>query len=105
MQPILIVQNDAEEGAGQLDTLLAERGLDAHAVFGFETDYEALLCQRFSALVILGGSQGAYETDTHPYLQDEMALCRAFVGAEKPVAGFCLGAQILACALGGEVHI
>jgi GMP synthase (glutamine-hydrolysing) len=103
MQPVLIIQNDAKEGAGLLATLLTERGLESRCELGFETDYQDLQCGQFGALVVLGGAQGAYETDTYPYLRDEMALCRDFVDAGKPVSGFCLGAQILACALGGEV--
>lgn len=103
MKPILIVQNDAKEGAGQLATLLNRRGLAQHQVMGPDADYSELDADRFSALVILGGAQGAYETKEYPYLLDEMRLCEAFMEDGKPIAGFCLGAQILACALGGEV--
>ena len=103
MKPVLTVQNDANEGAGQLATLLAERGLEQHSVFGFATDYAQLRSDQFSALVVLGGAQGAYETEKYPYLLEEIEICRAFIEAGKPIAGFCLGAQILARALGGEV--
>jgi GMP synthase (glutamine-hydrolysing) len=103
MKPILVVQNDLHEGAGQLTTLMAERGLEQHTAFGFDADYVTLESDEFAALVLLGGAQSAYETDMYPYLSKEMELCRAFIGASKPIAGFCLGAQILACAVGGEV--
>jgi len=103
MKPVLIVQNDYHEGAGQLATLIAERGLEQHTVFGFEADYAKLPSDQFAALAVLGGAQSAYETDKYRYLSGEMELCRAFIGAGKPIAGFCLGAQILACAVGGEV--
>jgi GMP synthase (glutamine-hydrolysing) len=103
LKPTLIIRNDVNEGAGQLATLLARRGLAQHEVLGFDTDYSQLPSDQFSALVILGGAQGAYQTEEYPYLLNEMEICRAFVEADKPVAGFCLGAQILACALGGEV--
>jgi GMP synthase (glutamine-hydrolysing) len=103
MKPVLIVQNDAKEGAGQLSTLIAERGLGQETVFGYDTDYDTLKPGDYSGLVVLGGAQSAYETDEYPYLQREIALCQDFMAAEKPIAGFCLGAQILARALGGEV--
>ncbi|MBS0234159.1 MAG: type 1 glutamine amidotransferase [Proteobacteria bacterium] len=102
-KPILIVQNDAHEGAGTFDGLRMARGLDRHLVLGFDTNYEALRATDFSGLVILGGAQSAYETATYPYLSSQMDLCRSFVSTSKPIAGFCLGAQILACALGGSV--
>ncbi len=103
MKPVLVVQNDAEEGAGLLATLIARRGLGAEIVFGYDTDYDRLRWDDYGALVVLGGAQSAYETDTYPYLANKIALCHDFMQAGKPVAGFCLGAQILACALGGEV--
>lgn len=103
MKPILIVQNDHHEGAGALATLIAERGLEQHSVLGSKADYAKLPSGAFGALVVLGGAQSAYETDKYPYLLGQMQLCRDFIAAGKPIAGFCLGAQILACAVGGEV--
>lgn len=103
MKPVLVIQNDAKEGAGQLATLIAERGLQQDTVLGFDTDYDHLDPADYSALVVLGGAQSAYETEAYPYLPRQMALCQEFMDAGKPIAGFCLGAQILARALGGEV--
>ena len=103
MLPVLIVQNDVQEGAGLLAQLMAKRGLSQLVVQGFSAPYADLAPERFSALVILGGAQSAYETPDYPYLKQEMALVHSFISADKPIAGFCLGAQILAAALGGEV--
>lgn len=103
MKPVLIIQNDTKEGAGQLASLIDARGLEQKTVFGYDTDYGRLSPADYSRLVVLGGAQSAYETEEYPYLVQEMELCRAFMDAGKPIAGFCLGAQILAQALGGEV--
>ena len=103
MKPVLVIQNDAKEGAGLLATLISDRGIGNKTVFGYDTDYDRLKAEDYGALVILGGAQSAYETETYPYLTNEIALCHDFMQEGKPVAGFCLGAQILACALGGEV--
>jgi GMP synthase (glutamine-hydrolysing) len=103
MSPILIIQNSEKEGAGQLNTLLAEAHIRQRTVFGYATDFDRLRMEEYSGLVVLGGAQGAYETETYPYLLNEIDLCQSFIAAGKPVAGFCLGAQLLACALGGEV--
>jgi GMP synthase (glutamine-hydrolysing) len=99
----LIVQNDAREGAGQLNAQLAARTIKQETVFGYSTHYHLLSPKTYSGLVILGGAQAAYETDKYPYLESEMDLCSAFIDADKPIAGFCLGAQILARTLGGDV--
>lgn len=103
-QPLLIIQNDTHEGAGLLATLAAECGQAVEQQLGWEIDYVDLNPDDYAALVLLGGAQGAYETDTYPYLADEIALTRRFIAADKYVLGFCLGAQLLAVALGGQVH-
>lgn len=54
-------------------------------------------------LLVLGGYQSVLELDRHPSLQAELPLLREAVAREVPVLGICLGAQLLAHALGGEV--
>ena len=103
MRPILIIQNDAHEGAGQLSDLFAKADIKYETIFGYSAQYDSLSPKAYSGLVVLGGAQAAYETDEYPYLQKEMDLCSSFIDVGKPIAGFCLGAQILACALGGKV--
>src|SRR5690606_9295573 len=41
--------------------------------------------------------------DQHPWMAGEMALLKAAYEAEIPIVGICLGCQLLAAALGGEV--
>ena len=55
------------------------------------------------AVVVLGGGMGVYEQDRLPHLRDELALLRACVERQVPVLGICLGAQLLASALGARV--
>jgi GMP synthase-like glutamine amidotransferase len=57
----------------------------------------------YAALVALGGPQDAYDDAASPFLRTEAALMCAFAAAGKPVAGICLGAQLLARAHGGTV--
>jgi len=54
-------------------------------------------------LAVLGGPIGAYETDSYPFLKAEMALLEKRLAAGKPVLGICLGAQLMAQALGARV--
>ena len=44
------------------------------------------------------------QCDRHPHLLAEMAAIRELVGAGKPMLGICLGAQLLAAAMGGDVR-
>lgn len=55
-------------------------------------------------VVVLGGPIGAYELEDYPFIADEMAILRARVAADRPTLAICLGAQILAQALGARVY-
>src|SRR5512132_2278543 len=55
-------------------------------------------------LVVCGGAESVTEIGRYPALQEEAELLRAAVEQELPVLGVCLGAQLLAHALGGSVR-
>jgi GMP synthase-like glutamine amidotransferase len=55
-------------------------------------------------IVSLGGEQSVLDLEANPRLAAEAALLREAVERELPVLGACLGAQLLAHALGGGVH-
>ncbi len=60
--------------------------------------------REFHGLAVGGGAQGAYEVGKYPYLARECELIREAAHAEKPVLGLCLGAQLMASALGAPVR-
>jgi GMP synthase (glutamine-hydrolysing) len=51
----------------------------------------------------MGGPMGVYQTERYPWLRDEMKLIQDAVAQQRPVLGVCLGAQIVAAALGAKV--
>jgi GMP synthase (glutamine-hydrolysing) len=57
-----------------------------------------------AGLLVMGGAMGVPDADQHPWMKGEQELLRDAVAAEVPVLGICLGAQLLAAALGGEVE-
>jgi GMP synthase-like glutamine amidotransferase len=57
----------------------------------------------FDGLIVMGGPMGVGDTDQYPWLTDEISLVRAAIEAGKPTLGVCLGAQIIAAALGARV--
>lgn len=55
-------------------------------------------------LVVLGGPIGAYEDDRYPFLTEEITLLEKRLAASRPTLGICLGAQLMARALGARVY-
>lgn len=54
-------------------------------------------------LVVLGGPVGAHDDALYPWLADEVALIRRWLDSRRPLLGICLGAQLMARALGACV--
>ena len=100
---LLVLQHIACEPPAAFEDELRSRGLDVTRV---ELDEgEALPDWReFPAIVVMGGPMGAYDDAEHAWLAGEKRLLREAVEADVPVWGVCLGAQLLASALGARVY-
>lgn len=57
----------------------------------------------FDRLVVMGGPMGVGDEDRYPWLAAEKALIRAAIDAGRSLVGVCLGAQLIAEALGARV--
>jgi len=55
-------------------------------------------------LVIMGGPMDVFNFHIHPWMEDEIAWITGFIDSGKPVLGICLGAQMIATALGEKVY-
>ena len=56
----------------------------------------------FDWLMVMGGSQHAWDEQNNPWLRAEKALLKDALAAGKIILGICFGAQLLAEALGGN---
>lgn len=100
---ILVFQHVPYEPLGTLDPLLKEAGFRIRYVnFGREPESRPSL-EGYEALIILGGPMNSDQIETHPNLITEVELIREAVARQLSVLGICLGAQLLAKALGGSV--
>lgn len=55
-------------------------------------------------LIVLGGPMSVNDESQYPWLAVEKKFIRDIISSGKPVLGICLGAQLIACALGAKVY-
>ena len=100
---VLVFQHVPYEPLGTLDPLLKEAGFRIRYVnFGRMPEQRPDLA-RYEALIVLGGPMNADQIDSFPNLVTEVEIIREAVARDMSVLGICLGAQLLAKALGGSV--
>jgi len=106
---LLVVKHSPTEGLGTLGPLLARHAyletLAAHGDYGrYREEVERLVRgAEHDGLILLGGPMGVYERDEHPQLDLSLRLLRDALRRDIPILGLCLGAQLLALALGAQV--
>ncbi|MGK2942481.1 MAG: type 1 glutamine amidotransferase [Immundisolibacter sp.] len=91
------------EGLGQIEPWAHRHGHTLHCT-RLHADEPLPPPQDFDWLIIMGGPMGAYESDLHPFLSAEIDLIRVAIRTGKRVLGICLGAQLMAAALGARVY-
>ena len=90
------------EGLGLIEPALAECGIEIESI-DLALEHSTIPDVSGAAgLIFMGGPMSA--NDDLPYLQREMELIRQAVEYGQPVLGVCLGAQLMAKALGGRVY-
>lgn len=103
MKRLLVFQHVAHEILGNLDPLLRESGFRIRYVnFGRHPDARPDI-SRYQGLIVLGGPMNCDQSDRYPHLTTEIEIVREAIADGKPVLGICLGAQLIARALGARV--
>ena len=102
MRSVLVVQHQDDCPPAWLGEWLVEAGcrLDVRRPYLGEPLPADL--SGHDGYLVLGGSMGAHDDDTHAWLGQTKELVRDAVERRTPTLGICLGHQLVAAALGGE---
>ena len=101
---VLILRHIAQETAGTLETALTRAGLEVRYVDLFHEVPDELPLDEASGLVVLGGPMNVDEVDRYPFLKLDVQWIQQALALRLPLMGICLGAQLLAKALGAKVY-
>ncbi|MGE4133575.1 MAG: type 1 glutamine amidotransferase [Bdellovibrionales bacterium] len=104
VRKIMVFQHVAHEPLGTLNAMLKNEGFRLRYVnFERHPDFQADLSD-YNGLVVLGGPMGVYEANKFPHLKMELKAIEQAFKLNIPVLGICLGAQLIAKALGAPVR-
>jgi GMP synthase-like glutamine amidotransferase len=98
------LQHLPDEGPGHAAAWLATHGHALTYTRLFEPNPVFPTLAEFDGLLILGGAMSVYDEVEFPWLASEKEFLQAALRAGKITLAICLGAQLVAQALGGEVH-
>ena len=104
MKTALAIRHLHFEDLGTLEPLLHEMDYQVRYVDAALDDLATLDVESPDLLVVLGGPIGAYDDALYPFLAVEQQLLRRRLASTRPLLGICLGAQLIAQALGANVY-
>lgn len=99
---VLIIQHVDIEGPGLIEYYLNQEKI-SKKVLNLESGIPLPKLDDLTHLVLLGGPMNVYEEDRYPFLREEDLFIKEAIQRGKSILGICLGAQLIAKALGAKV--
>jgi GMP synthase-like glutamine amidotransferase len=103
-KPILVLQHEPAVSLGSLEPLLFESVVPFVRLEVTDAGPPRLPLDRAAGLIVLGGTMSAYDDGRYAFLAREADWLREAIERPLPVLGICLGAQLMARALGARVY-
>ena len=100
---IYAIQHVAFEDLGSLEDTFYQLGFRVR-YFEAGVDDLSKAYEHKGLTIILGGPIGVHDTKDYPFIQKEIDLLKIRLKNNLPTIGICLGAQLIAAALGAKVY-
>jgi GMP synthase (glutamine-hydrolysing) len=100
----LILQHTAQEHSGLFESIMQEQGWRRETLPLFDGASFPASPDEFDLILSLGGPMSANQERAYPFLKKERAFLHQALKRGQPVLGICLGAQLMARALGARVY-
>ena len=101
---VLVIQNDKADPIAQVGEWVSECGIDIQVLQPFNGDaVPDELPENIHGFIVLGGAMGANDDSDYAWLSQVRGLLHDAAKQDLPTVGICLGAQMLASAVGGTV--
>lgn len=104
MKQAIVIRHIAFEDLGNLAEVLNQHNFTINYFEAGQDNLHDIEPLKPDLLIILGGPIGAYDEQDFPFLMDEISLLQRRLAADLPTLGICLGAQLMARALGAKVY-
>jgi GMP synthase (glutamine-hydrolysing) len=104
MKRALIIRHVPYEGVAGYRAPIEAAGYEIDRVDVADPCFGSLdLCDP-DLLIMMGGPMGVYEQDRHPWIRCQLRRLARRLEHDRPTLGVCLGAQMIAAALGADVY-
>lgn len=103
VRKILVIVHQQQSDPGRVGQILREMGYELDICCPSIGDQLPVTMDNHEGVVIFGGPMSANDSETLPFIKQELEWIPVALAADKPFLGICLGAQLLARVLGAKV--
>lgn len=99
----LIIRHVPVEGVAGYRQPIEAAGYEVDRIDVSDPAFATLDLRQHDLLIMMGGPMGVYEQDRYPWIACQLRRLKLRLDADLPTLGVCLGAQMIAAALGAQV--
>jgi GMP synthase (glutamine-hydrolysing) len=104
MKSALIIRHVPYEGVAGFRQPIEDAGYIVDRIDVTDPDFSSIDLSRPDLLIMMGGPMGVYETERYPWIACQIGRVAKRLETDRPTLGVCLGAQMIAAALGVDVY-